>query len=133
MMYLKEEDSVDKIHGEDRIAIKRLIINLMLHSPEAIQKQLSDAVSVIGKNDFPKLWPELIDQMVEKFTTGDFHVINGVLHTAHSLFKRYRYEFKSQELWTEIKYVLEKFAKPLTDLFLVNQNYFLFRFNNFSK
>lgn len=96
----------------------------MLHSPEAIQKQLSDAVSVIGKNDFPDQWPELIDQMVEKFNTGDFHVINGVLHTAHSLFKRYRYEFKSQVLWTEIKYVLEKFAKPLTELFLVKKNYF---------
>lgn len=91
----------------------------MLHSPESIQKQLSDAVSIIGKHDFPQQWPELIDQMVEKFNTGDFHVINGVLHTAHSLFKRYRYEFKSQALWTEIKFVLDQFAKPLTELFLV--------------
>ncbi|XP_001606668.1 exportin-2 [Nasonia vitripennis] len=117
-----EEDSVDKIHSQDRDAIKRLIINLMLHSPDAIQKQLSDAVSVIGKHDFPDKWPELIDQMVGFFNTGDFHVINGVLHTAHSLFKRYRYEFKSQVLWTEIKYVLDKFAKPLTDLFLATMN-----------
>lgn len=92
----------------------------MLHSPESIQKQLSDAVSIIGKYDFPNKWPELIDQMVEKFNTGKFHVINGVLHTAHSLFKRYRYEFKSESLWTEIKFVLDKFAKPLTDLFLVS-------------
>lgn len=50
---------------------------------------------------------------------GDFYVINGVLHTAHSIFKRYRYEFKSQALWTEIKLVLDHFAKPLTDLFVV--------------
>lgn len=92
----------------------------MLHSPDSIQKQLSDAVSIIGKYDFPNKWPELIDQMVEKFNTGDFHIINGVLHTAHSLFKRYRYEFKSETLWREIKFVLDKFAKPLTDLFLVS-------------
>ena len=52
--------------------------------------------------------------------SGDFHVINGVLRTAHSLFKRYRYEFKSQKLWEEIKHVLENFAKPLTDLFVVS-------------
>ena len=96
----------------------------MLHSPDSIQKQLSDAVSIVGKYDFPNKWPELIDQMVEKFNTGDFHVINGVLHTAHSLFKRYRYEFKSQSLWTEIKYVLDRFAKPLTDLFVVRIIYF---------
>jgi exportin-2 (importin alpha re-exporter) len=91
----------------------------MLSSPEAIQKQLSDAISIIGKTDFPLKWPELITQMVEKFATGDFHVINGVLQTAHSLFKKYRYEFKSNELWLEIKYVLEKLAKPLTDLLTV--------------
>ena len=117
-----EEDSVDRIHAQDRDSIKKLIVNLMLHSPDSIQKQLSDAVSIIGKYDFPNKWPELIDQMVEKFNTGDFHVINGVLHTAHSLFKRYRYEFKSQSLWTEIKFVLDQFAKPLTDLFVATMN-----------
>lgn len=105
----------------------------MLHSPDSIQKQLSDAVSIIGKYDFPNKWPELIDQMVEKFSTGDFHIINGVLHTAHSLFKRYRYEFKSDTLWREIKFVLDKFAKPLTDLFLVSiQCYFVYIRNMFS-
>lgn len=92
----------------------------MLHAPSMIQKQLSDAISIIGKHDLLNKWPELFDQMIEKFNTGDFHVINGVLHTAHSLFKRYRYEFKSEILWTEIKFVLDQFAKPLTDLFLVS-------------
>ncbi|XP_056631908.1 exportin-2 [Diorhabda sublineata] len=111
-----EEDQTDRIHETDRVAIKNLIVTLMLSSPEAIQKQLSDAISIIGKTDFPLKWPELITQMVDKFSTGDFNVINGVLRTAHSLFKKYRYEFKSNELWTEIKYVLEKLAQPLTDL-----------------
>ncbi|XP_044263819.1 exportin-2 [Tribolium madens] len=111
-----EEDQNDRIHESDRLAIKNLIVSLMLSSPEAIQKQLSDAISIIGKTDFPLKWPELITEMVDKFATGDFHVINGVLQTAHSLFKKYRYEFKSNELWLEIKYVLDKLAKPLTDL-----------------
>lgn len=30
---------------------------------------------------------------------------------------RFRYEFKSQELWTELKLVLDNFASPLLDLF----------------
>lgn len=116
------EDAADRIHAQDREAVKQLIVNLMLHSPEAIQKQLSDAISIIGRHDFPNKWPNLISQMVEKFDTGDFHVINGVLHTAHSLFKRYRHEFKSQELWTEIKEVLDNFAEPLTKLFVATMN-----------
>uniref|UniRef100_A0A1B6CNE8 Exportin-2 n=1 Tax=Clastoptera arizonana TaxID=38151 RepID=A0A1B6CNE8_9HEMI len=117
-----DEDGDDRIHPEDREAIKQLIVNMMLVAPEAIQKQLSDAVSIIGKHDFPNKWPGLITEMVDKFQTGDFHIINGILHTAHSLFKSYRYEFKSQALWTEIKFVLEKFAKPLTDLFVATMN-----------
>lgn len=46
--------------------------------------------------------------------------INGALETAHSLFRKYRYELKSQKLWTEIKFVLDILAKPLTELFDVS-------------
>lgn len=92
----------------------------MLQSPEVIQRQLSDAISVIGREDFPEKWPNLLSELVEKFGTGDFNVINGILQTAHSLFKRYRYEFKSEELWKEIKFVLENFAAPLTQLSIVS-------------
>ncbi|TDG47824.1 hypothetical protein AWZ03_005778 [Drosophila navojoa] len=112
----EDSDEPDRIHASDRNTIKTLIVTLMLHSPTALQKQLSDAVSIIGKHDFPKKWPQLIDEMVEKFASGDFNVINGILQTAHSLFKRYRYEFKSQALWEEIKFVLDRMAKPLTEL-----------------
>ncbi|XP_044745803.1 exportin-2 [Coccinella septempunctata] len=111
-----DEDQPDRIHESDRLAVKNLVVGLMLNSPEAIQKQLSEAISVIGSTDFPLKWPELITQMVENFATGDFNIINGILRTAHSLFKKYRYEFASNELWTEIKYVLEKIAQPLTNL-----------------
>ena len=97
-----------------------MIVPLMLKAPSMLQKQLSDAVSIIGKYDFPKKWPQLMDEMIEKFQTGDFHIINGILQTAHSLFKRYRFEFKSQSLWEEIKFVLDKISKPLTDLLLVS-------------
>lgn len=112
--------NVNKISETDRGTVRNAIVNMMLHSPEQIQLQLSDAVSIIGREDFPKKWPGLLDEMLTQIqaSDGNFHIINGVLRTAHSLFKRYRHEFKSQELWTEIKYVLDRFAKPFTDLFV---------------
>lgn len=112
------EDGADKVHPSDRTAVKEMIVGLMLRSPEQLQKQLSDAVSIIGREDFPARWPNLLPEMISHFQSGEFHIINGVLRTAHSLFKRYRYEFKSQELWTEIKHVLDNFAKPFTELFV---------------
>ncbi|CAG7684985.1 unnamed protein product [Allacma fusca] len=113
-----EEDERDKIDLKDRNAVKQLIVNLMVKSPEVIQRQLSDAISVIGREDFPEKWPNLLGELVEKFGTGDLSVINGILQTAHSLFKRYRYEFKSDKLWKEIKFVLDNFAEPLTQLLI---------------
>jgi len=112
-----DEDEVNKIRDEERGKIKANIVELMLTSPDQIQRQLSDAVSIISKEDFPDKWQNLLPDMVEKLKKGDFHIINGVLRTAHSIFKRYRHEFQSNTLWKEIKYVLGVFATPLTELF----------------
>ena len=111
------EDQPNKISSGDRELIKKHIVGLMLKTPEAIQRQLSDAITNIGSEDFPNNWQGLLEEMVGHFKSGDFYQINGVLRTAHSLTKRYRHEFKSQELWTEIKFVLETFATPFTELF----------------
>lgn len=122
------DDGVDKITQSDRHDIKASIVELMLTSPEQIQRQLSDAISIISKEDFPDKWENLLTDMVQKFNTGDFHIINGILRTAHSIFKRYRHEFQSNELWREIKYVLNIFAVPFTNLFKVNA---FFKFHSF--
>ena len=117
--WYSDEVNVNRITLEDRNAIKTHVVSLMLKSPEIIQRQLEDAISVIGKYDFPDAWPTLLPELIGNMTnSSDFHVINGVLKMAHSLFKKYRYEFKSQKLWTEIKLVLDMFAKPFTELFV---------------
>nr|XP_054772876.1 exportin-2-like [Lytechinus pictus] len=114
------EDEPNKISDEDRLKIKKKIVGLMLSVPLKLQRQLSDAISMIGKEDFPDKWDSLLGELTSQFQSGNFHVINGVLRTAHSLFKRYRYEFKSNALWKEIKFVLDNFAQPLTQLFYVS-------------
>ncbi|CAK8690429.1 unnamed protein product [Clavelina lepadiformis] len=112
----KTEDEPNKLNMEDRNTIKSTIVNLMLHTPDHLQRQLSQAISIIGQEDFPDKWHTLLEEMIGHFQSNDFHVINGVLQTAHSLFKRYRHEFRSDKLWTEIKHVLQQFAAPLTQL-----------------
>jgi exportin-2 (importin alpha re-exporter) len=102
--------------------VKTLIVDLMLSSPVPVQKQLSQAIAIIGQQDFPAQWPNLVNDMVAKFQTGDFHIINGVLQTAYSIFEKYSVEFKSQKLWEEIKFVLDNFAKPFSDLFVETIN-----------
>lgn len=78
----------DKISGNDREWIKRNVVELMLTSPEQIQLQLSDSISIVSKEDFPAQWNDLLPRLVERLKGGDFSVANGVLRTAHSIFKR---------------------------------------------
>ncbi len=119
---MQTEDEGDKIDNNDREAVKNHIVELMLKSPQGIQKQLSAAIAIIGQQDFPGKWPNLINEMVTKFATGDFHIINGVLQTAFSIFEKYSIDIKSQKLWEEIKFVLDNFAKPFTDLLNATMN-----------
>lgn len=45
---LQVDDETNKICDEDRSAIKANVVNIMLQSPEQYQKQLSEAISIIG-------------------------------------------------------------------------------------
>ena len=127
-----DELILNKINGDDRKQVKAMIVGLMLRSPEKIQRQLSDATSIIGKEDFPGKWENLLEELIVHIQNsgGDFNIINGVLQTAHSLFKRYRHEFKTQTLWVEIKKVLDSFAKLFTELFVKLVNFGKEHINN---
>ena len=48
----------------------------------------------------------------------DLRDVAGVLTTANAMFKRYRGATKTEELYKELKYVLDTFAKPLLELTL---------------
>ena len=43
------EEGQDKIHPSDRNQVKAFIFDLMLTSPLPVQKQLSQAIAIIGK------------------------------------------------------------------------------------
>lgn len=113
-------DQVDKIEPQQRELIKQHITKFMLESPNHIQRQLSEAITIIGQSDFPEKWPSLIEEL-ENFLKSshnqNFSSMQGILQTAHSIFRRYRYELQSNRLWAEIKLVIQHFGQPFTDRF----------------
>ncbi|KAL7752979.1 importin-alpha export receptor [Sorochytrium milnesiophthora] len=113
-----QTDVQDAIPTADKDAVKSVIVGLMISVPQRIQLQLSEALSIIADNDFPQQWGNLIDEFVSKLSPTNFVVNNGVLQTAHSIFKRWRHQFRSNALFSEINYVLERFCQPYMDLFV---------------
>ena len=56
-----------------------------------MQVQLSEAIALIGREDFPHQWPDLLKMLTDNFASNDAQVISACLQTAESLFRFYRF------------------------------------------
>jgi exportin-2 (importin alpha re-exporter) len=101
-----------KLPQDEVVAIKTEIVGLMTTVPVNIQNQLGEAISSIADSDFYERWETLVDDLVNRLTADNADVNNGVLQVAHSIFKRWRPLYRSDELFTEINHVLSKFGQP---------------------
>ncbi|KAF2471251.1 Cse1-domain-containing protein [Lindgomyces ingoldianus] len=101
---------------EEVAAIKSELIGLMVSVPPNLQSQLGEAISAIADSDFWERWDTLVDDLIARLTPDNPTVNNGVLHVAHSIFKRWRPLFRSDDLFTEINHVLSKFSTPFLTL-----------------
>ena len=101
----------------DRQTIKTHLVELMCTVPPKIQAQCSESIALIAKTDYPKKWTNLLPELVSKFNSPSLDVVNGVLQTADSLFKSFRYVERSDELYAVIIYSLKEIQAPLLTLF----------------
>ncbi|GMY07553.1 exportin-2 [Fagus crenata] len=110
------------IPDSEKEQIKALIVPLMLSSTPKIQSQLSEALALIGKHDFPKSWPALLPELIlnlhKASQASDYTSVNGILGTANSIFKKFRHQYKTNDLLLDLKYCLDNFAAPLLEIFL---------------
>lgn len=105
------------IPDSDRRLIKDNLVSLMCTVPPQLQSQCSEGISLIASADFPSRWDNLLPDLVAKFTDPSWDVVNGVLLTANSILKRFRYVQRSDALYADILYVLQRLQEPLTKLF----------------
>lgn len=96
--------------------IKLEILDIMIKLPNQLQIQIGESISIIAESDFPHNWNNLIDELINKLSFEDFVLNKGILLVAHSIFKKWRPLFRSDELFLEIKMVLDKFCQPFLTL-----------------
>ena len=97
--------------------MKKHLVELMCSLPPQLKAQCSESISIIAEVDFPKNWQNLLPELVQKFNSPDPAIVQGVLLTASSIIKRFRYVQKSDDLYRDILYVLERMQEPLLILF----------------
>lgn len=111
-----DEEGNYRIPEQDVKDLKIEIIGLMIQLPKNLQVQIGEAVSIMADSDFPDRWESLVPNLVGQLGR-DTKTNNGVLTVAHSIFKRWRPLFRSDELFKEIKLVLDQFCQPYLQLF----------------
>ncbi|TFK20990.1 importin alpha re-exporter [Coprinopsis marcescibilis] len=115
----EEEDQ--PLAENDKAALRSQLVPAMLAlsnpSDKAIRAQIAESVALIAQLDFPIKWTDLIDQLVVSLSLTDYNVNVGVLETAHSIYRNWRSQVRSDELFTEINIVLDKFVTPFLGLF----------------
>src|SRR5689334_13793602 len=80
-------DTPTHITPNERELIKQRLVQLMLHSNESVQRQLGEAIALIGLEDFPHQWQSLMPTLIEQFSSNNYMMINSCLTTANSLFR----------------------------------------------
>lgn len=104
------------ISETDRQAIKQNLVQLMCTTPDNVQKQLSEAISLIAESDYPYKWMDLMPTLARQFESPDMNAVTGALGTADSVCMRFRYVARSDQLYAVIQHTLETIAQPLTVL-----------------
>lgn len=111
-----DEDGNHMLPASNVELIKKEILPLMISLPNNLQIQIGEAISVIADSDFPSNWPSLLNDLATRLSPDDMVTNKGVLIVAHSIFKRWRALFRSDELFLEIKAVIDAFAVPFLNL-----------------
>lgn len=106
------------ISQQDRTMIKTNLVELMCTVPPQIQAQISEAISIIAEVDYPDKWDGLLPNLIGKFDSNDANVVNGVLMTADSIFRRFRHVQRSDALYRVIIYTLTSIQEPLLKLLM---------------
>ncbi|KAF3132818.1 importin-alpha export receptor [Orbilia oligospora] len=111
-----DEEGNHKFAPSDVTAIKSELLGVMIQVPPNLQVQIGEAISVIADSDFYKKWETLVEELASKLDPNNPSVTIGVLNVAHSIFKRWRPLFRSDELFLEILHVLKRFGEPYLNL-----------------
>lgn len=108
------QDDDAPLPENDRASVKSVLVRLMSTSAPDVQRQLSEAVSIIAKHDFPHNWQNLLPELVGQLNVADLSVLKGVLLTLNSVLKRFRYVEKSDALYEVLLYCLTALQEPMT-------------------
>ena len=110
-----EPDEGPSVPEGTKAQVRQSIFQLMLSTAPLVAAQLRETIAVIAKHDFPAQWGDLLESLSKGLEVGYASqpaIVESTLLTCQKLFKHYRFAFRSDELWMEIKVVIDRLFQP---------------------
>ncbi|GET90952.1 cas/CSE/importin domain protein, putative [Leishmania tarentolae] len=83
----------------DKVSVRATIIENMLRSSGAVQRNLAEAIALIAQVDFPTAWPDALTLIVKVLTSSnDVAQLRAALSTSHSVLRKYRHQGELTEV-----------------------------------
>ncbi|CAL2030080.1 unnamed protein product [Caenorhabditis brenneri] len=99
---------------EDEEQFRNMLLEAMFNTKSNVQEILSNALYLIAQRDFPEKWPELVPYLSKFLTGSDLNHLVASLASMDQIFRKFRYQSKSTELWKELAKCLQSTQEPLT-------------------
>lgn len=90
--------------------LKIRIIPALVQLDFAISDILGDIVELIARDDYDKNWESLLPDLSKALEADDPIVTLKVFKTANPIFKKIRFMYRSDKLYTQINYALKNFG-----------------------
>jgi exportin-2 (importin alpha re-exporter) len=96
-------------------ALQENIMNALYTTPNNISLILSDVCEMIARDSFNNTWPSFVPDLIEGLKQDDPVITMRVLRTFSPVLMKIRNSYRSDDLYTQINYVIENFAASLTE------------------
>lgn len=75
---------------------------------------------MIARDSFHEKWPSFVPDLINGLKQDDPITTMRVLRTFSPVLQKIRYMYRSDDLYTQINYVIENFAQSLTEVTAVS-------------
>uniref|UniRef100_A0A8R1DEL8 Importin N-terminal domain-containing protein n=1 Tax=Caenorhabditis japonica TaxID=281687 RepID=A0A8R1DEL8_CAEJA len=99
---------------EDEQHFRDMLLEAMFNTRGNVQEILSNALYLIAQRDFPEKWPQVVPYLSKFLTGSDLNHLVASLTSMDQIFRKFRYQSKSTELWKELLKCLQSTQEPLT-------------------
>ena len=103
-----EETPTSHIDEEASQILKQRLVEFMLTQPKKISDQILEAISIMAKYFVQTDWPNLVPELQQNINNAtDPVIIRQCFEVFKKICKKYRFLFRSDNLYTEMNYMIE--------------------------